>query len=79
MQDKIKRARKAIAEQEPRVIKCPYCHHNSIVVFSDTRGHVQTKCKVCGKETVFDVLEMRRVRRLHSYHSALIGEGRENY
>lgn len=79
MQDKIKRARKAIAEQEPRVIKCPYCHHNSIVVFGDTRGHVQTKCKVCGKETVFDVLEMRRVRRLQAYYSALIGENRENH
>ena len=71
MQGKIIRARQAIASQEPRVLKCPYCHHSSIVVFGDTRGHVQTKCKVCGKETVFNVLEMRRARRLQTYYSAL--------
>ena len=41
--------------------ECPYCNSKSIRVFEDTRGHVQTKCKVCGKETVFDVLSMRRV------------------
>lgn len=71
MMGKIVRAREAIAEQEPRTIRCPYCHHSSIVVFGDTRGHVQAKCKVCGKETVFDVLEMRRVRRPKAYHSPL--------
>jgi len=61
---KIRRARSAIAEQKPRTIKCPYCRHNSIIVFDDTRGHVQAKCKICGKETVFDVLSMRRMRLL---------------
>ena len=60
LQTKIIRARKAIANQKPRYIKCPYCHHNSIIVFEDTVGHVQTKCKRCGHETVFDVLNMRR-------------------
>lgn len=77
MQIKIKRARQAIADQEPRMIKCPYCHHNSIVVFGDTRGHVQTKCKLCGKETVFNVLEMRRRRRLQAYQSALTEKYKE--
>lgn len=42
-------------------IKCPYCQHNSIVVYEDTRGHVETKCKKCGKITVFDVLSMRKI------------------
>ena len=60
LQAKIIRARQAIANQKPRYIKCPYCHHNSIVVFEDTVGHVQTKCQRCGLETVFDVLSMRR-------------------
>lgn len=69
LQRKIIRARQAIAEQEPRVIKCPYCRHNSIVVFGDTKGHVQAKCKICGRETVFNVLEMRRMRRLQTYYS----------
>ncbi len=62
MQQKILRARRAIAEQKPRFIKCPYCQHNSIVVYEDTRGHVETKCKKCGNVTVFDVLSMRRNR-----------------
>lgn len=63
MMVKIRRARSAIASQKQRVVKCPYCRHNSIVVFEDTKGHVQTKCKVCGRETVFDVLSMRRLKR----------------
>lgn len=60
---KIRRAREAIMNQKQRTIKCPYCQHNTIVVFADTRGHVQTKCKRCGHETVFDVLSMRRMNR----------------
>ena len=37
---KIRMARNAIASQKPRMVKCPYCKHNSIIVFEDTRGHV---------------------------------------
>lgn len=61
MQNKIQEARRAIANQKMRMIKCPYCGHNSIAVFQDTSGHVQAKCKLCGRETVFDVLNMRRL------------------
>lgn len=42
MQIKIIRAKDAIASQKPRTVRCPYCRHNSIIVFEDTRGHVQT-------------------------------------
>ena len=62
MQMKIQMARQAISSQKMRMVKCPYCHHNSIAVFEDTRGHVQAKCKQCGRETVFNVLSMRRLR-----------------
>lgn len=61
MMQKIRCSSDEVAEQKSRFIKCPYCNSKSIRVFEDTRGHVQTKCKVCGKETVFDVLSMRRV------------------
>lgn len=71
MQVKIIRARKAIAAQESRNVECPYCRHKAIVVFEDTRGHVQEKCKSCGHETVFNVLEMRRLYRLQSCSPAL--------
>ncbi len=60
---KVIRARKAIASQQRRIIKCPYCKRNAIVVFQDARGHIQTKCKHCGQEVVFDVLNMRRPGR----------------
>lgn len=62
MQMKIQMSRHAISSQKMRMVKCPYCHHNSIAVFEDTRGHVQAKCKQCGRETVFNVLSMRRLR-----------------
>lgn len=62
-----------LSEYKPRIVRCPYCRHNSIIVFEDTRGHVQTKCKACGRETVFNVLEMRRLRRLQLYYSSLNG------
>ena len=61
MQQKIIRARIAVATQQRRYILCPYCKHKSIAVFEDTRGHVQAKCKNCGDEIVFDVLSMRRL------------------
>lgn len=62
MQQKIIKARNAIASQQERTIKCPYCLHNAITVYEDTRGHVEAKCKKCGRITVFDVLNMRRLR-----------------
>lgn len=68
MQLKIRRACNAIASQKKRMVKCPYCQHNSIAVFEDTRGHVQAKCKNCGRETVFDVLSMRRLKLRLRYH-----------
>lgn len=61
MMSKIVQARQAIAEQKARYIKCPYCQHNAIAVYEDTRGHVETKCKKCGRITVYDVLSMRKI------------------
>ena len=68
MQLKIRRACNAIATQKKRMVKCPNCQHNSIAVFEDTRGHVQAKCKNCGRETVFDVLSMRRLKLRLRHH-----------
>lgn len=56
---KVNQAKEAIVSQQRRYLKCPYCGHNSMVVYEDTRGHVETKCKKCGNITVFDVLSMR--------------------
>ena len=64
MQIKIIRAKDAIASQKPRIVRCPYCRHNSIIVFEDTRGHVQTKCKACGRETVFNVFGDEKITEI---------------
>ena len=60
----MKRASIRVQEPTPELIdlKCPYCQHNAIAVYEDTRGHVESKCKKCGRITVFDVLNMRRLR-----------------
>lgn len=60
MMNKIHQAIDAVASQQQRVLKCPYCRRNAIIVFEDTKGHVQVKCKNCGQEVVFDTVNMRR-------------------
>ena len=59
MTDKLKRAREAVATQSNRNIACPYCGRRIISVYSDTRGHIQTKCSKCGNEYVLDIVNMR--------------------
>lgn len=61
MVEKIRKSHDDVEGQSVRSLRCPYCRHCAIKVFDDARGHVQAKCKVCGKETVFDVLNMRRL------------------
>lgn len=51
-----------IADQNERIVKCPLCSHNAIIVFEDTRGHVRTKCKKCNEEIVLDVMNMRKLK-----------------
>ena len=43
--EKIRRARFAISQQKPQYLKCPYCQHNAIAVYEDTRGHLCSKIK----------------------------------
>jgi DNA-directed RNA polymerase subunit RPC12/RpoP len=45
MQQKIIRARIAVATQQRRYILCPYCKHKSIAVFEDTRGTFRLNAK----------------------------------
>lgn len=59
MQIKIIRAKDAIASQKPRTVRCPYCRHNSIIVFEDTRGHVQTKAIKTIKGKISDIGKMK--------------------
>lgn len=44
-----------------RYLICPYCKHPVMRVYSDATGHIGGKCKKCGRITIFDVMNMRRV------------------
>jgi DNA-directed RNA polymerase subunit RPC12/RpoP len=54
MMRKLYAAKTAVAAQNARVLKCPYCGRSALIVFDDTFGHIQTKCKGCGYEVIFD-------------------------
>ncbi len=65
MMDKVSRAIHAVASQKERKVRCPFCRHNAIIVYEDTRGHVKTKCTKCKSEVVIDVLNMRKARQFN--------------
>lgn len=60
---KMIRAKDETSNMEKRTVRCPYCQHSALIVYADARGHVQTKCKNCGHEVLFDVVSMRRIKR----------------
>ena len=39
-----------------RTLECHYCEHKAIIVFEDTHGHIQSKCKKCGRESIYNVI-----------------------
>ena len=52
---KLYQAKIAVATQHARVLKCPYCGRSVLIVYEDTSGHIQTKCRVCGQAVLFAV------------------------
>ncbi len=58
---KIRRHSEGTDKLNTRALECHYCQHKSIIVFEDSTGHVQTKCKNCGRESVYNV-SLRRYR-----------------
>lgn len=60
----IRRSKEEVAKESFRNMLCPYCHHRVLVVYNDATGHVQAKYKVCGNETIFDLINMRKVQPL---------------
>ena len=39
-----------------RILKCHFCDHKAIVVFEGSQGYVQTKCKRCSNEAIYNVV-----------------------
>ena len=72
--EKIRRARVAISQQKPRYLKCPYCQHNAIAVYEDTRGHVESKCKKCGR--IYDLDNIEIVWKFKDFLTTSEGEAK---
>ncbi len=53
--DEIEVAKKKTINQRRKIIICPYCRFNLVFVFEDATGHIQAKCKYCGRETIFNL------------------------
>lgn len=43
------------AGQKARYIQCPSCHHKLLAVYEDTSGHIEAKCKKCGRVSKLNI------------------------
>ena len=41
--------------KKSRSVGCFYCGHMIIVVYEDSKGHIQAKCKKCRREAIYNV------------------------
>jgi ribosomal protein S27E len=60
--DQIRKHTNGTETLSSRALKCHYCGHKTIIVFEDSYGHVQAKCRKCGREAIYNTL----LRRTHS-------------
>ena len=40
---------------ESRAIGCHYCRHKTIIVYENSRGHINAKCKKCQRAAIYNV------------------------
>jgi len=57
--ERVRRHAAGTERQKTRTLICHYCEHKAITVFEDSRGHVQTKCKKCGEQSIYNVVLRR--------------------
>lgn len=44
---------------EKRTLRCHYCRHKAIEVYSNARGHVDLKCRKCNADSTYNVVMCR--------------------
>jgi ribosomal protein S27E len=57
--ERVRRHSAGTEAMKTRTLKCHYCQHSAIVVYEDSRGHIQARCKKCGEESVYNVVLRR--------------------
>ena len=56
---KVRRHKDGSENLKSRAMPCHYCNRKAIIVFDDSQGHVQAKCKYCGRESIYNVVLRR--------------------
>ena len=62
LMDRIQRHSAGTEGRATRHMKCHHCEHNSIVVFENSTGYIQIKCKKCGAEGIYNLMLRRNIR-----------------
>ena len=60
--EKVERSSAEILDLTERELRCPYCSHLIMTLFSDASGHLRTKCSHCKQITTYNMGYFRRVR-----------------
>lgn len=70
--DKVERSNSEILDLTERELRCPYCNHFIMTLYSDATGHLRAKCDHCKQVTTYNLGYFRRVRhsRKHSIKHA---------
>ena len=57
--EKVRRHSEGAEHLKSRTLLCHYCNHKAVIVFDNSRGHIQAKCKKCGNEAIYNVVLRR--------------------
>lgn len=72
-QDKVLRSRAEILDLSERELRCPYCNHFIMTLYSDVMGHLKAKCDHCKQITTYNLGYFRRVRNNRRKYKQLEG------
>ena len=60
--DKVELSRSEILDLTERKLRCPYCNHFIMTLYSDVTGHLKAKCDHCKQITTYNLGYFRRAR-----------------
>jgi transcription elongation factor Elf1 len=63
IREKIRRHAEGTQGLTSRALDCHFCKHVTIIVYEDSSGYVQAKCKKCGEESLYNLM----LRRASNY------------
>ena len=70
--NKVECSHSEILDLTERELRCPYCNHFIMTLYSDVTGHLKAKCDHCKQITTYNLGYFRRTRhsRKHSIKHA---------